>query len=457
MDNNLNKYDVIMNDFLQKEGELTDSQEEELGEWLKRCESEINQLQKRKFLVARILDYRNLIKQGKTFEEISKYLEEDEKIVEFAELFLKSNLQLKNTMFGYPANSKDDTATVEYLRFLEGKLPLINGCGDPNEQGNYKMDNKQIENKIIDLFCKNLNLDRKDYWGYITSGGTEGNFWGLREGFSKYEDGTLYYSEESHYSVNKFANQGNRQIYENIEIQTKDGIIDIEDLINKCRTNWEERKKPAILLLTWGTTKTGAIDNVEEIKKRLMELRIPHYIHLDAAFYGGIPKNQEEAPILDLSKLGVDSVSVSLHKYLGNPKVNGVIISNKYKTHKFIDYIGQEDSTYLGSRDFLPFSTYQRVKETFERSDPKEYCTNINLFIEQASKAGMCPERKGKGNIFVIKKPSDELCMKYQLATFEENNEEFAHIIITPGHKKEDIQNLVADLQNELGLDLGER
>ena len=196
---------------------------------------------------------------------------------------------------------------------------------------------------------------------------------------------------------------------------------------------------------------------MEEIKKRLIELKIPHYIHLDAAFYGGIPKNQEEAPILDLSELGVDSVSVSLHKYLGNPKVNGVIISNKYKTHKFIDYIGQEDSTYLGSRDFLPFSTYQRVKETFERSDPKEYCTNINLFIEQASKAGMCPERKGKGNIFVIKKPSDELCMKYQLATFEENNEEFAHIIITPGHKKEDIQNLVADLQKELGLDLGER
>ena len=65
------------------------------------------------------------------------------------------------------------------------------------------MDSKVNEMKIIETMCKNMNVDPKDYWGYITSGGTEGNLWGINTGYELYPNGTLYYSQAGHYSIPK--------------------------------------------------------------------------------------------------------------------------------------------------------------------------------------------------------------------------------------------------------------
>ena len=51
------------------------------------------------------------------------------------------------------------------------------------------------------------------------------------------------------------------------------------------------------------------------------------------------------------------------------------------------------------------------------------------------------------GNIFIVEKPSDEICKKYQLATFTENDKEYAHIIIFPFHQKEVMEELINDLK----------
>ena len=39
------------------------------------------------------------------------------------------------------------------------------------------------------------------------------------------------------------------------------------------------------------------------------------------------------------------------------------------------------------------------------------------------------------GNIFVLEKPSDDICKKYQLATFTRDDRSYAHVIIFPYHK----------------------
>lgn len=423
---------------------------EEINNIINIIDTQIDALNKDKMLFTQLIDYNNLKKKGFGNEEIRKFYEEDNKFVEDAIKFVNEYLDYRNRMFGYPANMTNRSGITEYLRFLESKMYLINNCGDPNETGNYKMDSKKIELMIIDMIKENLKLPKSEYFGYITSGGTEGNFWGIREGFSKFKDGVLYYSEEAHYSVEKFVKFDNVSKLDNCKISsTLSGKIDTEKLIEAIRENWYSKNKPAILVLTWGTTKTGEKDDIKIIQETLKEEKIPYYLHIDAALYGGIPNNQDNAPIISNLNIDFDSIAISLHKYIGSPKVNGIIIAKKKTNRKYIDYIGQEDTTYLGSRDSLNFSVYQQIKELFYRSKYNEYMENIEYMEELLKKMNIEYSKCEDGNIFVLEKVSDKLCEKYQLSSFEKNGKAYIHIVIFPYQKKEYIERLVKQIQEE--------
>ena len=210
---------------------------------------------------------------------------------------------------------------------------------------------------------------------------------------------------------------------------------------------------PVILVLTWGTTKFGSCDDIWQIINMLKKEGREYYIHVDAALYGGIPNNQTEAPILEINGEEINSISVSLHKYIGVPFVKSVLLSTRKPDSEVVPYIGMSDTTTSGSRDILPFSMRQQVFDVLNLTDKGEYVKNIVIF-ERLLKEHKIPYiRSGKGNIFVIDKPSDALCKKYQLSTFEIyiNNEkvEKAHIIIFPYQIKEIIYELVQDLSKE--------
>jgi len=146
----------------------------------------------------------------------------------------------------------------------------------------------------------------------------------------------------------------------------------------------------------------------------------------------------------------VDSVSVSLHKYLGASRANGILISLKKGLSKKIDYIGQDDSTFLGSRDFPPFSTLQRIKEFKSRKTDDHYYKNVKFFADLLNENGIFFETfNDKTNIFVINKPSEALCKKYQLATFSADGAEKAHIIIMPFHSVKVMKEFASDLKND--------
>lgn len=425
-------------------------EKEEINNIINMINTQIDELNKDKMLFTQLIDYNNLKKKGFSSKEIRKFYEEDNKFVEGAIKFVDEYLDYRNRMFGYPANMTSRSGVTEYLRFLESKMYLINNCGDPNETGNYKMDSKKIELMIIDMIKENLKLPKSKYFGYITSGGTEGNFWGIREGFSKFKNGVLYYSEEAHYSVEKFVKFDNVSKLDNCKISsTLSGKIDTEKLIKVIIENWHSKNKPAILVLTWGTTKTGEKDDIKIIQETLKKEKIPYYLHIDAALYGGIPNNQDNAPIISNLNIDFDSIAISLHKYIGSPKVNGIIIAKKKTNHKYIDYIGQEDTTYLGSRDSLNFSVYQQVKELFYRSKHNEYMENIEYMEELLKKMNIEYSKCEDGNIFVLDKVSDKLCEKYQLSSFEKNGKAYIHIVVFPYQKKEYIERLVKEIYDE--------
>ena len=58
---------------------------------------------------------------------------------------------------------------------------------------------------MLHWFARLWEIDRDDYWGYITNCGTEGNLHGILTGRENLPDGVLYASSESHYSVFKAA------------------------------------------------------------------------------------------------------------------------------------------------------------------------------------------------------------------------------------------------------------
>ena len=439
-------YDLL----LEKKNVIDDKSVLDIDSKINELDQLIFSLEKEKMELGRLKEYNELFKQGFSVDEIKNFIKSDNKTISKAEKKLGEHLNYnRSMMFGYPANMSKDSSLVSFFRSLESRMYLMNSCGDAYHPGNYRMNNAHTELKIIEEIKKNLNLNPDKYWGYINSGGTEGNFWGLREGITQYKNSVVYCSKDAHYSVAKFLEMLNGIKVEVID--TIDGKINTEILFNKIEENQKKSGSAAILLLTLGTTALGSVDDIEFIKKELLARNIPHYIHLDAAMYGGIPKNQKNSPSSDiytkLNSLDIDSISISLHKYIGNHKVNGILLAQNQSVDNFIDYIGQRDISILGSRDLAPFSTLQRIKELYDRTPEDEYYKNVKFFESLLVEKGI-KYIKGHefGNTFVISKPNDEICKKYQLATFKHNGIDSAHIIIFPYHTEESMNALLDEI-----------
>lgn len=75
---------------------------------------------------------------------------------------------------GYPTNQIFDySALIPFLSYS------INNVGDPFHQTNYRANTHEFEREVILHFAKLKGLDPDNAWGYVTSGGTEGNMYSL--------------------------------------------------------------------------------------------------------------------------------------------------------------------------------------------------------------------------------------------------------------------------------------
>ncbi len=162
--------------------------------------------------------------------------------------------RLKSTspfMIGYPGNLGNDF--TELFKFFDF---LINNCGDPNEIGSYQMDSKEYENRVLKFFGDVYKFEK--FWGYLTSGGTEGNLMGLLMGRIKYPKGIVYSSDSGHYSIRKNTTILNVPCK---EIKSLYGEIDYENL----HYHLLKEKTQPILNLTIGTTFDGATDSIDKL------------------------------------------------------------------------------------------------------------------------------------------------------------------------------------------------
>lgn len=436
-----------------------------IHEKLKQISEQLEQLEREKYHYERELFVEQLRHEGFDDTSLERFQQEDQQTLEEALAFKASFMDLRSSFFGYPGNLTQDSPLVQQLRQEEATLVYVNNAGDPFEQSYGNLDGKVYERKVLDLCFKRYQMNPEHSWGYISTGGSESNHWAILNGFRRFPKGHLYFCSSAHYSVEKIALNGSSVLFPYTKIETqnaKTDAIHVEKLLMAIQVNYHKTQAEPILLLTWGSTKFGSIDEVKKIVTSLNMLNIPYYLHVDAAFYGGLPKHQIEAPlIVSLEDLGADSLSLSFHKFLGVPQINSVILCKEKALGQSISYLRQHDTTVSGSRSFAIFSAYQRIREVFERSPKDYYIRPIKDFEICLNEYPLLYHREPLSNIVVIPKPSEALCHHYQLATFEGVSGQItlAHFILNPFHSPEDILHLIQALyqdqiENNLTLDL---
>ncbi len=339
---------------------------------------------------------------------------------------------------GYPVNQDFDYSPL--LPFLDYS---INNVGDPFYPSNFWGNTHEIEREVIDIFAGLMRLEPESAWGYVTSGGTEGNMYGLYLARELYPNGMFYFSEETHYSVLKNVRVLNAR---HIMIRRQEnGEIDYEDLAAMIRVN---RDVPAVIMANVGTTMRGAVDDIGRIRDILREQAVTnHYIHADAALSGMIlPFVGDPQPYgFDA---GVDSISVSGHKLIGAPLPCGVVLTRRLyveRVGRAIEYVGVEDTTLSGSRNALAplmiwYAFARHGHEGFIRMvagmlDVAEYA------VAQFNERGIPAWRHRNSATVVFPRPREEVFRKWQMAP----EGEIAHIITMPHVTRGMIDELVDD------------
>lgn len=157
---------------------------------------------------------------------------------------------------GYPVNMEFDYH--ELAPFLEYSL---NNVGDPYQESHVSLNTLDLEREVIDTFAWMAEVEPGESWGYVTSGGTEGNMYGLYLARELHPEGVVYFSEEIHYSVAKILRL---QHTSNIMLKAQpNGELDYEDLRESIKIN---RHRPPIIFANIGTTMKGAVDDLDKIR-----------------------------------------------------------------------------------------------------------------------------------------------------------------------------------------------
>jgi len=88
--------------------------------------------------------------------------------------YRKTLLERTKHHLGYPYNLDFDYGALAQLQHFS-----INNLGDPFIESNYGVHSRQFEVGVLDWFARLWEIEKDEYWGYITNCGTEGNLHGF--------------------------------------------------------------------------------------------------------------------------------------------------------------------------------------------------------------------------------------------------------------------------------------
>ncbi|KAJ9528608.1 hypothetical protein QJQ45_020416 [Haematococcus lacustris] len=378
--------------------------------------------------------------------------EREAHIVEIIDRYTKKLQERTAHHMGYPYNLDFDYGALEGLVKYS-----INNLGDPFIESNYGVHSREFEVGVLNWFARLWEIDEEEYYGYITTCGTEGNLHGIYVGRENLPDGILYASAESHYSVFKAARMYRMPAVKVGTLAT--GEIDYDDLRQRLLEN---KDKPAILNVNIGTTVKGAVDDLDKASAVLslgslqLSLGSPgsvqakvldilkacgfsedrFFIHCDGALFGMMmPFLRADAPMVSFRK-PIGSISVSGHKFVGAPVPCGVVITRfRYvmALSTDVEYLNSRDATIMGSRNgHAPiYLWYTLTRKGYEgmRADVERCMRNAHVLKDMLLCAGIKTMLNELSNTVVFERPREEpFVRKWQLAC----EGDIAHVVVMP-------------------------
>jgi len=165
-------------------------------------------------------------------------------------------------------------------------IPTILGCitfmlSNPNNHA-YEGGpvTTEMEMEVTDLMLKMCGY--KSGWGHLTSGGSLANMEALWAARDFYGNGTVYFSEVSHYSWKRICKILQIKNFKEI-IADENFRMDLNHLEHQLKKN-----KAMCVIANLGSTGTGSVDDI----KSIIALREKYgfHLHIDAA-YGGFVRS----------------------------------------------------------------------------------------------------------------------------------------------------------------------
>ncbi len=346
--------------------------------------------------------------------------------------------ELATRQVGYPCNQDFDySALLPFMQFS------LNNIGDPFHDSNFRSNTHEIEREVIALFAGLARLAPEEAWGYVTSGGTEGNMYGLYLGRELYPDGMVYFSQDTHYSILKILHVLHAR---NIMIKSRsNGEIDYDDLYETIRIH---RDMPVIFIANIGSTMKGAVDDLNKVRGILDDLAVTNfYIHADAALSGMILPFVESPQPFGFDA-GIDSMAISGHKLIGSPWPCGVVLTRRdyvARVARAIEYIGALDTTLPGSRNALAplilWHAFQQHRMDGFQKIVAEMLATAEYAVRRFNACDIPAWRNKNSATVVFPKPAREVLLKWQIAP----KSEIAHIITMPHVTRETIDKIAVD------------
>jgi aromatic-L-amino-acid decarboxylase len=186
----------------------------------------------------------------------------------------------------------------------------------------------ELEHTVVKWFARMMNLPQSA-GGILTSGGSLANFSAIFTARrtmlgDSFQNGTLYLSDHTHFSVAKGAilaglpERNIRQIAVDARFKIK-----IPELLNKIHEDRRAGLVPFLLVGNAGTTNTGSVDPLYELASLAQNERL--WFHVDAAYGGFFALTERGRKVLHGIEQA-DSITLDPHKSLFLPYGTGCLL-----------------------------------------------------------------------------------------------------------------------------------